>query len=105
MKKPVAGATCQGPVLVPMDDPRRQSSKATHLIALACDVSVHLPTRSSAESGSGAVHHVALDLALVRPVGHEFAHDPVCVERRDALVHTEDGVGFFSGGFRTAARP
>src|SRR5215471_21609076 len=97
MKKPIAGATCHGPRLVPINHPRRQSRMATLFIALACLVSVHLLTRSSGQSSSGDVCHVALDLTLIRAVGHKLAHDSVCVERRDATVQAEHGVSFVSG--------
>src|SRR5437899_1047007 len=104
MKKPVAGVTCHGPRPVPNNHPRRQSRKATFFSALACIVSVQLPTRSPGQSGGGDVCHVALDLALIRTVGHKLAHDPVCVERRDAVVQAEHGVSIMSGRSRATGR-
>src|SRR5262245_3617806 len=61
-------------------------------------------TRNSAQSGVSDIHHVALSLALIRPVGHELAHDPVSIKRRDTPMQTEHGVGLTSGGLRTSTR-
>src|SRR5262249_14347186 len=133
-RKPAAGATCHGPLLVPIKSARASIKvryvanvlrlslhdsvpavqgdrgaqrlvwlSASSLVAARLGRLPHL-TRCSAQSGIGAVHHVALDLALVRPVGHELAHDPVSVERRDALMQTEHGISLTAGGLCTSTR-